>query len=72
MIEYELIQQRTQELQARAEHERRVRAARTGGAGRTDGLLGRLTGAVRRTAAARPQAEPRVARPARTARAEGC
>ncbi|MET9614211.1 hypothetical protein [Kitasatospora indigofera] len=68
MIEYELIQQRTQELQARAEHERLVRAARTSGAG----LLGRLAGAVRRTAAARPQTEPRVVRPARPARAEGC
>ncbi|MCX5210686.1 hypothetical protein OG689_15560 [Kitasatospora sp. NBC_00240] len=72
MIEYELIQQRTRELQANAERERLVRAARAGGAGRPEGLLGRVAGAVRRTAAARPQAEPRAVRPARTARAEGC
>ncbi|MFC9326421.1 hypothetical protein [Kitasatospora sp. NPDC057015] len=74
MIEYELIQQRLRELQARAERERQVREAAEANADRRarrvgpQGLRGRLAAAARRGATAGPG----PARLARTAPAEGC
>ena len=55
MFEYEFIQQRAAELQARAEYERLVRAARAAQPARGrrfGGLLGRLSGSAGRPAAA--------------------
>ncbi len=55
MFEYEFIQQRSAELQARAAHERRVREAleaRPARERRFGGLFGRLGGAASRSAAA--------------------
>ena len=58
MFEYEFIQQRAAELQARAEYERLVRVARAAQpvrGRRFGGLLGRLSGSAGRPAVAAEQ-----------------